>query len=169
MADRRLFFALWPDERQRETLRDALSPALATVEGRPVDRHNWHVTLVFIGDFPEEQIPFLQAAAGELPLEPIRLRFDRLAYWPRAKVAALLPLNTPEPLQRLASSLEESLRAFDFEPEERLFRPHITVARRVRQFDAIPLARPVDLEWEGFALLESAPVQGGVRYRPINQ
>ena len=169
MAERRLFFALWPDDRQRETLRDALSPALATVEGRRVDRRNWHVTLVFIGDFPEEQIPFLQAAVGEIPVQPMRLRFDRLGYWPRAKVAALLPLNTPEAVQSLASALEESLRAFDIEPEDRLFRPHITVARRVRQFDTVPLARPVDLEWKRFELVESAPAAGGVRYQPLNQ
>ena len=57
MADRRLFFALWPDERQRNQLRDQLNPIIGSVEGRLVDRRNWHVTLVFIGPFPEEDLP----------------------------------------------------------------------------------------------------------------
>ncbi len=169
MSERRLFFALWPSDRQRELLRDTLRPVLPTVEGTPVDRRNWHVTLVFIGGFPEAQIPFLQGAADEIEVAPLRLRFDRLGYWPRSKVAALLPLTTPEPLQRLVGSLEELLKAFEVQPEDRVFRPHITVARRARIFDTIPLARPVDLEWERFELVESEPAPSGVHYRPLKQ
>lgn len=169
MSERRLFFALWPSDRQRELLRDALRPVLPTVEGNAVDRRNWHVTLVFIGGFPEVQIPFLQAAAGEIEMAPLRLRFDRLGYWPRSKVASLLPLTTPEPLERLVGSLEEVLKAFDVEPEDRVFRPHITVARRARAFETIPLARPVDLEWDSFELVESETAPSGARYQPLKQ
>jgi RNA 2',3'-cyclic 3'-phosphodiesterase len=169
VSERRLFFALWPSDRQRELLRDTLRPVLPTVEGTAVDRRNWHVTLVFIGAFPEAQIPFLQAAAEEVEMAPLRLRFDRLGYWPRAKVAALLPLTTPEPLEKLVVSLEEILKAFDVQPEDRVFRPHITVARRARTFDTIPLARPVDLEWKRFELVESEPAPSGSRYRPLKQ
>lgn len=53
MADRKLFFALWPSHRQRELLRDTINPVLSAIEGSTVDRRNWHVTLVFIGNFPE--------------------------------------------------------------------------------------------------------------------
>lgn len=169
MSERRLFFALWHSDRQRELLRDSLRPVLSTVEGTAVDRRNWHVTLVFIGGFPEAQIPFLQAAAGEVGMEPLRLRFDRLGYWPRSKVAALLPLTTPEPLEKLVVSLKEVLKAFDVQPEDRVFRPHITVARRVRAFETIPLARPVDLEWDRFELVESETLPSGARYRPLKQ
>ena len=59
MVNKRLFFALWPDDRQREQLRDVINSVAKTVEGRPVDRGNWHVTLAFIGDFPEERVPDL--------------------------------------------------------------------------------------------------------------
>ena len=62
MADKRLFFGLWPSHRQREQMRDAINPVLSSVEGSFVDRRNWHVTLVFIGDFPEARIGELQAA-----------------------------------------------------------------------------------------------------------
>ena len=53
MADKRLFFALWPSEEQRQLLVERVDPLLAAVAGRHVDRQNWHVTLVFIGNFPE--------------------------------------------------------------------------------------------------------------------
>lgn len=168
MADRRLFFALWPSDRQRETLRDALRPVLTSVEGRHVDRRNWHVTVVYIGDFPEGQIPFLEAAADEVPFDPIRLRFDRLAFWPRAKVACLLPLATPPALESLVQSLTSVLEAFDRQAEDRVYRPHITVARRVvRPFDNQLLTRPIDLEWSDFSLVESETAPTGAVYRPI--
>lgn len=167
MADRRLFFALWPSDRQRELLRDALRPVLTSVEGKRVERRNWHVTVVYIGDFPEEQLPFLQAAAAEIEYEPVRLRFDRLAFWPRAKVACLLPLTTPPPLESLVGSLRSALEAFDCRLEDRVYRPHITVARRARAFQNLPLTRPIDLEWPSFTLVESVSSQTGAIYRPI--
>jgi 2'-5' RNA ligase len=168
VADRRLFFALWPSDRQRELLRDTLRPVLTSVEGTAVERRNWHVTLVFIGDFPEEQIPFLQAAAGEIEYEPVRLRFDRLAFWPRAKIACLLPLTTPPALEALVQSLESALGAFDCDIEDRVYRPHITVARRARTFETLQPTRAIDLEWSEFTLVESRSSPSGVAYVPIS-
>jgi len=169
MADRRLFFALWLSDGQREVLRDALSPVLTSVEGDVVDRRNWHVTLVFIGGFPEEQIPFLQAAAGEIAREPLRLRFDRLEHWQRPKVATLMPRAIPTALEALVRSLEETLQAFDVKAEDRLYRPHITVARRARAFDTVQLTRPVDLEWDNFELVESVSAPSGASYQPLKR
>lgn len=167
MADKRLFFALWPSHRQRELLRDALRPVMSSIECDIVERRNWHVTLVFVGSFPEAQIPFLQAAAAEIDPEPVRLRFDRLDYWPRAKVAALLPLTVPASLETLVQSLENVLETFDVQPEERVFRPHITVARRARKFESMSLTRPIDLEWTDFELVESLSTSSGVSYQPL--
>ena len=59
MSNKRIFFALWPDDRQRERLRDVINSVAKTVEGHAVDRRNWHVTLAFVGDYPEEQVPEL--------------------------------------------------------------------------------------------------------------
>ena len=54
-----------------------------------VDRRNWHVTLAFIGPCPENRIPYRLERADELRVEPFRLYFDRLEYWPRPRVASL--------------------------------------------------------------------------------
>jgi 2'-5' RNA ligase len=74
---KRLFFALWPDNRQRERLRDIVAPYAKTVEGQPVFRGNWHVTLAFIGDAPATLVPSLLSRAAGVTVEPFRLRFDR--------------------------------------------------------------------------------------------
>ena len=89
MSSKRLFFALWPDNRQRDQLRDVINSVAKTVEGRAVDRRNWHVTLPFIGELDERQIPDMQELAAQVQVEPFRLVFDRLEYWARPKVACL--------------------------------------------------------------------------------
>ena len=63
-----------------------------------VDRRNWHVTLAFIGPFPENRIPYLLERAEEIRVEPFRLNFDRLEYWPRPRVASLSAATVPDEL-----------------------------------------------------------------------
>ena len=169
MAELTLFYALWPAERQREVMRDIINPAISEVEGVAVDRRNWHITLVYIGRFEEENIPGVQAAVREIGPFDFRLRFDRITFWQRPKIASLNPRNTPAELMQLVKSIEDKLLPFGFEPNERVYRPHITVARRARTFIDIPLARPIDLEWSSFDLIESVATTRGVQYHPLKQ
>lgn len=169
MADRTLFYALWPSERQRELMRDIINPAVSEVEGVAVDRRNWHITLVYIGAFDEDNIPSLHAAVREIPPFDFRLRFDRITFWQRPKIASLNPRNTPDELVALVRALEDKLEPFGFVPNERVYRPHITLARRARTFPDVPLARPLDLDWSSFELVESVPTTRGVQYHPLKQ
>ena len=97
MSDKRLFFALWPDDRQRERLRDTMSPVARQVEGNAVYRANWHVTLVFVGNFPASRVPELHQATESIAVDPFRLRFDRLAFWQRPRIACLQAMSVPPP------------------------------------------------------------------------
>lgn len=169
MADRTLFYALWPSERQRELMRDIINPALSEIEGAAVDRRNWHITLVYIGAFDEDNIPSLQASIKEIPRFDFRLRFDRITFWQRPKIASLNPRNTPDELVALVRALEDKLEPFGFVSNERVYRPHITLARRARTFPDVPLARPLDLDWSSFELVESVATTRGVQYHPLKQ
>ena len=169
MSDKRLFFALWPDDRQRERLRDTMSPVARQVEGNAVYRGNWHVTLVFIGNFPANRVAELQAATGDIAVEPFRLRFDRLAYWQRPRIACLQAMSVPPPLQALVDGLNRALAPFDLEPETGHYRPHVTAVRRARAFEPIMLARPLELNFESFELVESVSTRDGVQYHPLKQ
>ena len=169
MADKKLFFALWPSHRQRELLRDTINPVLSSVEGQAVDRRKWHVTLVFIGNFPEESIPDLMVAADIVDPGEIRLRFDSLTFWQRPKIACMHAKTTPPELEYLVTTLQQVLVPFGFEPEKRVYRPHITVSRKVRAFQTVRLARPVELQWSEFELVESVSFRGEVQYHPLKQ
>jgi len=169
VSNRRLFFALWPDDRQRDRLRDHISPLAKLVEGRAVYRGDWHVTTAFIGGFPEARLPELQARAAQIAVEPFRLRFDRVEFWPRPKVASLVAATVPPELQHLVDTQNSLLTDFGIAVEHRTFRPHITVVRGARPFETQRLAQAAVMEWTGFELVESISRPGGATYRPLKQ
>lgn len=169
MNTRRLFFALWPDNRQRDRLRDVINSVAKTVEGKVVDRRDWHITLVFIGEFPENRVPYLLERAAQIKVEPFRLSFDRLEFWPRPKVASLCAATVPPELQAIVDALNNVLLDLGLKPEDRTYRPHITVARNARPFLTERLAQRSITEWSGIELVESVQVPGGVHYVPLKQ
>jgi len=164
-----VFFALWPDDRQRDRLRDQISPLAKLVEGQMVFRGNWHVTTAFIGAFEEARLPELQARAAQIAFEPFRLRFDRVEFWPRPKVASLVAATVPPELQRLVDAQNALLADVGVTVEDRTYRPHITLVRRAQPFETQRLAQPALTEWTGFELVESIARPGGATYRPLKQ
>jgi 2'-5' RNA ligase len=169
MSQKRLFFALWPDHRQRDQLRNVISPVTRLIEGDHVYRGDWHVTLVFVGDFPEERIPALLEASRAARIEPFRLRFDRAEYWPRPRVGVLAAQTVPAALQQLVADLNVVVEDAGVGPEDRVYRPHITIARRARPFETQRLAQPADVAWSDFRLVESVREAGRSTYRPVDQ
>ena len=132
-----------------------------------MDRRDWHVTLIYIGDFPEQRIGELQAIKSAIRVEPFRLRFDRIEFWPRPRVAALVASVVPPELERLVEALKSHVLDLGLEPEQRLYRPHMTLVRNARPFETERLAQTVDTEWAGFELIESVSEAGRTTYHPL--
>jgi 2'-5' RNA ligase len=167
---RRLFFALWPGP-------DALAAATAAVHrlvppgtGRPQRPDQLHLTLEFLGGVPESRLGSVleagEAAAGSATRFEIVL--DRLEHWQRPQVLCLTASVVPEPLAALVWSLRSALSARGFDPEQRPFRPHLTLARKVR---LPPLAGSVAPQrWlaHEYSLVESIGGPAGSRYERIS-
>lgn len=149
-------------------MRDFISPVARLVEGKAVDRRNWHITLVYIGDFPEDRIDELLEAKKAVQFEPFRLRLDRLEYWPRPKIAALVPLTVPPELAGLVEDLNGRVFAAGVNPEhQRIYRPHVTVVQNARVFEMQRLAQSAITEWSSIELIESTTEHRGTVYRPL--
>ncbi|MDJ0760207.1 MAG: RNA 2',3'-cyclic phosphodiesterase [Woeseiaceae bacterium] len=168
-ATRKLFFSLWPDSRQRDRLRDVISPATRLIDGRAVPRGNWHITLLYLGDFPETAIPGLLRKTSEIHVEPFRTRLDRVEFWPRPRIACLVPTSIPTELARLHQLLQNILDDAGFTLETNQFRPHMTVCRQARPFETQRLAQPATPEWTHFELMESIERRGERVYIPLKQ
>lgn len=169
----RLFFAVTlPEEWQ-----SALTRAAGTLRGhsrsgtftRP---ENFHLTLAFLGEVADPA-PAL-AAMGEVSVAPFSLRLSRPGLFRRREGdiwwVGLEPCPGLDALQR---QLSARLRAGGFVLEERPFRPHLTLGRRVKLLDGFTpedLGRglpPLALTVDSFALMRSERVQGILTYTPV--
>ncbi len=114
----------------------ALSRRLAlAVEGRFMPHENLHLTLAFLGDIYEAEardavVALDRACAG---LGPVRLRADGLGRFGRPSDATLwLGVVLAPELRDLVECLRGELDACGLDYDRKPFRPHITLARRVR-------------------------------------
>ena len=164
---RRLFFAYWPDARTRQALIDATGPAVASIDGQPVAATKLHVTLAFLGRVPGSRIPEIVRIGGRGDYKPAKLSFDRLEYWPRPKVVAALADAVPDAGQKLVDTLWERLIPLGIEREERPWRPHFTLVRRVRRPPPKLTIPAVQWSCDRLALVESVSGPDGLHYTPL--
>lgn len=148
-------------------MRDFITPVTKLVEGRAVDRREWHVTLAFIGDLDVRFIPELMQSAQAITFEPFRLRLDKLEFWPRPKIGAMVPPRVPPDLEDLVGRLHGLMADIGIDPPERVYRPHVTVVRNARPFETQRLPQSAEIEWSRFELLESITEHGRTTYRPL--
>jgi RNA 2',3'-cyclic 3'-phosphodiesterase len=92
-----------------------------------------------------------------------RVAFERLGGGSYA-LCWLAPALVPDALRELHGALVDELRAENFATEQRMFRPHVTLARdgtvRARRGEV----RPIAWEVTELALVASTTAAGGSRY-----
>ena len=160
----RLFFALWPDERVREALAGWSRAAQAACGGRAIPADKLHLTLFFVGGFERSRMAGLEAAAGTVRGAPFDLTLDSLGYWRHNRIVWAGASRCPPALETLAESLRVALAALGLPGEDRAYVPHLTLVRNAERKPSGIAVAPQPWPAREFALVESAPVTGGVRY-----
>jgi 2'-5' RNA ligase len=131
----RLFVALEvPEPSGREVRRrvDAVRDRLP--RARWVDLENLHLTLLFLGETAEVDVPALAAKLREAfaRCPPLGLRLSSGGTFPPDRPArvAWVGVEAPDTLQTLQEEIARAaVDTLGFEPEERGYHPHVTLAR----------------------------------------
>lgn len=144
----------------------------AAIEGRFLGRDTYHVTLAFLGDITEAEVGQAMDALDEAceAVSAVPLAPDGLGKFGRASDATLwLGLTKEEPLMALAENLREALRARSLPFDDKVFLPHITLARRARlPKGALPqLAFPLPANASAVTLFKSTLDREGAVYKPL--
>ena len=168
-TNKRLFFAFWPSEKQRQTIESAIAQHKTGLTGKWISRDHWHVTLVFIANFPDGNIAALQTATTNIQCPTIELRFEQIYYWARPKIMCLQADFVPNQLIELVKSLQSTARVFGCKFRKRNYKAHMTIARGGQCFNPVSLAQPVELNWSSFHLVESVLTPTGVQYKLLKQ
>jgi 2'-5' RNA ligase len=146
---------------------------------RWVPPENLHVTLRFLGDIPPAQVPVLAGALAEIAAgqSPFRLRLGRVAGFPSARRPRVISceVGPRAPLEQLAEAVEQAVAKLGFEPEQRRFRPHLTLGRvrdRIRAHP--PVTAPVTAAGEAqsvdaITLFRSRLGRSGATHTPLER
>lgn len=121
----RLFIALDPTPDFRTALSELQRRLrIAGVEGRYLQPSNLHLTLAFIGMWPEDITPLLPVVE-----EPFPIRLSHIGVFEQAKVlwAGIEPSGT---LNILAARVRKKLEEAEIPFDRQVFKPHITLVRK---------------------------------------
>ena len=163
---RRVFFALWPDDATRGAISRATRDAVRSSGGRPIAKERLHVTVAFLGELTgagleaARSVPPIRVGAFELVL-------DTLGVWPESKILWLAPSSPPDALGELEGRLWDALIERGFRGEERVYLPHVTLARRARPVETT--VEPVSFAVADLALVESFPDGRNVHYEVLER
>jgi len=137
----RLFAAIDIPADLQDALRcfvDHLRPA-AKIGWSPVE--NLHVTTKFIGEWPEPRLDEMKRTLASAPVRgAIDITVKGLGWFPSPRRPRVFwaGIQGGEPLRALARSTEEAVAQLGVPNEERVYSPHLTLAR-IRE--ALPLDR----------------------------
>jgi 2'-5' RNA ligase len=162
----RVFFALWPDDATRAAISRATRAVVGASGGRPIAKERLHVTVAFLGELAAAGLAAVHAVPP-VAVGAFELVLDLVGVWPESKILWLAPSAPPEALLELEARLWDGLAERGFVPEERVYRPHVTLARRARPVEAV--VEPVRFTVRDLALVESFPDGRNVHYEVLDR
>ena len=122
----RLFAALpTPDD-----IADRLLPLQTGLNGaRWREREHFHMTLAFYGVMSEPVAEELDAAIGEIAAPQFDMEIAGVGWFGRKEPGSLYATVKPDPaMERLAADCRKLIRRFGLTPDDKPFKPHITLA-----------------------------------------
>lgn len=124
------------EEVQRRLIRQLTAQKLDHAV-RWVASHNIHLTLQFLGEIEETQVPFLAARLEEVAArhKPIQLRIEGLGCFPnydRPHVIWCGVAGTVQALARLQSEVAAATHDVGIQGDDKPFKPHLTIGRTQR-------------------------------------
>jgi len=178
----RLFLAIeLPEEVRRhlDLVRDELDRGCGLFHDASwVKRENWHVTLRFLGEVPDAQIPELTSALEDVSSDSISLLAERMLYFPKRGPVHVIGVEIGGEtgrLDNLHAQIESRCEELGFPKQRRRFTGHITLARPKHlgaSIRGVALAKqfpgPAFVATQ-FLLIQSEPTPQGSRYTPIHR
>jgi len=165
----RLFFALWPEPQQQRDWAALAREMIPQDCGRLVTAQNLHLTLLYLGEVSQQQRQTLEEKAGEISISTFVLRLDGIGYWRKPQVLWWGVRDIPEALAGLVRSLRQRAVDCGIEVDQRPYKAHLTLARKVRRAPGRLLAQPCDWRIGQFTLVRSVLSPAGAQYEVLRR
>ena len=152
----RLFIALDIDDAIRDRIARFVEGMNAFApDARWAKPESLHVTLKFIGEQPEPAVDQIKQALTPVSASAFDIHFQGYGFFPTAKSARVfwIGMEAGPQLPALAATIDDKMAALGIPKEERLFSPHLTLARGAGR-SASPRRNKVDAPNRRFQRLQ---------------
>lgn len=127
-----------------------------------------HITLAFLGQVSDEQLPCIYAQLEQVKQPPLTINLTGVGTFPGVAFAAVDPAPA---LLALAAEIVQRMATCGFPSEQRPYHPHLTLARsrdRKPKLDDLHLP-PLSFAADAFTLYSSRAGDPGARYEHLRR
>ncbi len=160
----RLFLAINLNNEMRDALIDAQNDMYESgVRGGYTPEENLHLTLAFIGEYPDPEN--ILSALADIELKPFTITLDRCGSFGDLWWAGLQTSPALEAIvRRVRRALAENAIPFD----RKRFSPHITLIRRAENGTPVEI-KPASMTVDHISLMRSDRAKQGMIYTEVGR
>lgn len=132
-------------------------------------RKNLHLTLVFLGEVSKAQLPSIQTIMDHITAAPFLLKLENCGAFRRPEGDIYwVGVKPGQELFQIQSYLTQALCRAGFQVEQRPYRPHITLGRRVMT-NVPPEVEGMQMKVCRISLMKSERIHGKLTYTELYQ
>ncbi len=147
---------------------------LSSIEGKFVSTDNLHLTLEFFGDISEDRVVDIINIMNKISTRSFSLKSSNLGCFnKRSGNIYWIGLKKSKRLLDLQKDLHNMLKSKDFELEDRPYKPHITIGRKITLEDNVDLEEyikpfnKIRIKVNSIELMKSEHIKGRLVYTAI--
>lgn len=168
----RLFIAINFDRKTKENITAVQNRLKAKANGRFSHEDNLHLTLVFLGEVPNDKLNIIKKAMDSVTMPKMELVFNHIGHFKRHDGDIWwIGLKNNQKLINLQAELSDSLITAGFNLEKRSYRPHITLARHIKAYSRIDkcmaLGPAFSTSANSVSLMLSQRIEGKLTYTEL--
>ena len=110
------------------------------IRAKPVELHNMHFTVQFLGEVSEEMIRKISDALNSIEFSIFSITFASIGAFPKPNSPRVIWVGVNDgvnELEKLAETIRSKLSDIGFSPDKK-FRPHMTIFRVKNRIEGLP-------------------------------
>ena len=110
------------------------------IKAKPVELHNMHFTVQFLGEVSEEMVGKISDALNSIEFSSFSISFASIGVFPKPNSPRVIWIGTDDgvnKLEKLAEKIRSKLSHLGFSPDKK-FKPHVTIFRVKNKIEDLP-------------------------------
>ena len=110
------------------------------IKAKPVELHNMHFTVQFLGEVSEEMIRKISDALNSIEFSVFSITFSGIGAFPKPNSPRVIWVGVNDgvkELEKLAETIRSKLSDIGFSPDKK-FKPHVTIFRVKNKIGGLP-------------------------------